>query len=251
MLLRENLKATNSLTKYPSILTYHALGERGRLTGELQVPFGEGPLFASEKIDGTNARIICHAGDYLVGSREELLHARGDCIWNPSMGIVDALVGTDERIASLTRPAQHVTVVYGEVYGGKITSASKQYTSGCAVGFRVFDVVSFEEDEFRAMLTWETARIASWRDSGGQRFLDDLVLNQFAEMSRLELVPHVTTLDSLPCDRAEVLAMMRAVLPETRAGLDVNGRAEGLVVRTPTRSRIAKLRFEDYERNLR
>ncbi len=30
-----DLKKINSLTKYPSILTYHKLGERGRLTEEL------------------------------------------------------------------------------------------------------------------------------------------------------------------------------------------------------------------------
>lgn len=30
-----DLKKMNSLTKYPSILTYHQLGERGRLTEEL------------------------------------------------------------------------------------------------------------------------------------------------------------------------------------------------------------------------
>jgi hypothetical protein len=38
----------------------------------------------------------------------------------------------------------------------------------------------------------------------------------------------------------------------TRAGLDrAAGRPEGLVVRNKDRSKIAKLRFEDYERTLR
>lgn len=97
-MLAEDLRAINSLTKYPSILTYHALGDRGRVSDRVQVDFGTDPVLVTEKIDGTNARIICRDGDYLIGSREELLHARGDRVHNPAMGIVDAMRPIADRM---------------------------------------------------------------------------------------------------------------------------------------------------------
>lgn len=36
-----DLRTINSVTKYPSIPTFHALGERGRLREEVQVSFGD------------------------------------------------------------------------------------------------------------------------------------------------------------------------------------------------------------------
>ena len=63
-----DLEALNSATKYPSIRTYHALGERGSLTEE--VTGFHGDVVLSEKIDGSNSRIIrLPDGDWLIGSR--------------------------------------------------------------------------------------------------------------------------------------------------------------------------------------
>ena len=46
--------------------------------------------------------------------------------------------------------------------------------------------------------------------------------------------------------------LLTASLPTTLVGLDgTDGRAEGLVLRAPDRSVIAKARFQDYERTLR
>lgn len=71
------------MTKYPSILTYHKLGEKGKLLDEVQVPFDQ-PAILAEKIDGVNSRIIIFPdGLYIIGSREELLYAKGDLIGNP------------------------------------------------------------------------------------------------------------------------------------------------------------------------
>jgi hypothetical protein len=47
------LTRLNSLTKYPSIPTFHPLGERGRLLDE-HLPVPAEPLYATEKINGTN-----------------------------------------------------------------------------------------------------------------------------------------------------------------------------------------------------
>ncbi len=87
------IEKLNSLTKYPSILTYHTMGDRGMLQEELS----EGaaftyPTYVTEKIDGTNSRIVLDfTGDYLVGSRENFLTAKFDRISNPALGIVDAV----------------------------------------------------------------------------------------------------------------------------------------------------------------
>lgn len=95
-----NLKAINSMTKYPSIPTYHNLDPRdGGLLDET-VPF-TGPVIGTEKIDGTNSRIILLPdGTYLLGSREELLYAQGDLIGNPALGIIDALRPIADNLAN-------------------------------------------------------------------------------------------------------------------------------------------------------
>lgn len=85
-----DLSKLNSMTKYPSIPTYHTLGEKGALLEET-VPF-EGEIVLTEKVDGTNSRIILLPdGTFILGSREELLFAKGDLIGNPALGIVEAL----------------------------------------------------------------------------------------------------------------------------------------------------------------
>ena len=77
-----DLDCLNSATKYPSILTYHGLGERGRLTEEVAT-FPDMAIL-TEKVDGTNGRIILPPGDdYFIGSREELLYDSG-CAAHPS-----------------------------------------------------------------------------------------------------------------------------------------------------------------------
>ena len=113
-----DLAKLNSATKYPSIPTYHALGEKGALLDET-VDFDGQPLIATEKVDGINSRIILMPdGCYLIGSREELLHARGDLIHNPALGIVETLKQTAERMVELvSTPADTITVVYLETYG--------------------------------------------------------------------------------------------------------------------------------------
>ena len=94
-----DLKFLNILTKYPSIPTYHVRGDKGRLTEEVGVDFSsEEKLNISEKIDGTNGRIIVSSYardltlDYLIGSREEILYAKGDYVITNTLDIVKNLM---------------------------------------------------------------------------------------------------------------------------------------------------------------
>ena len=247
-----DLGKLNSMTKYPSILTYHSLGDKGVLQDTVQIPF-EGRIIGTEKVDGTNARLIfCPDQSVLVGSREDLLWERRDLIGNPAMGIVDAVKETVPRLVeSLCRP-DHIAVYFVEVFGRNIGGGAKNYTKTGKVGFRLFDVVLI--DDFDEMFGWPADRIAHWRDNGGQKYVnaDDIV--KIAAEIGFEPVPALFDTDAsqLPTDLTGVYEFL-LTFPSSRCKLDdeANGVPEGVVVRSPDRSRIAKLRREDYERTLK
>ncbi|KUL29243.1 RNA ligase family protein [Actinoplanes awajinensis] len=245
-----DLRALNSLTKYPSIPTYHELDPRnGGLTGS--VTAFPGPVLGTEKVDGTNSRLIMlPGGDYLIGSREELLLARGDLIGNPSQGIVAALRAVADALPDQQLPVDTLRVYFLELYGGKIGAQAKQYSTRGAVGWRLFDVA--EVPDLAERLTWPAERIAAWRDGGGQSFATEDALQA---VTGFELTPRLFTVDGadLPADVAGMHAFLGERLPETLVALDDSGqrRAEGIVLRSPDRSVIAKARFQDYERTLK
>ena len=102
-----DLGKLNSMTKYPSILTYHNLGDKGILQETVQIPF-QGRVIGTEKVDGTNTRMIfCPDQSVVVGSREDLLWERRDLIGNPAMGIVEAVKETVHSLfEKLCRPTR-------------------------------------------------------------------------------------------------------------------------------------------------
>ena len=254
----EALGRLNSMTKYPSILTYHKLGERQKLTDIIQVPFDDDDdVIITEKIDGTNARIIyLPDDDFFIGSREELLHAKGDRIWIGTGGIVNAI---RDMSNSIRYNLNNVCVIYGEVFGGKVSSGSKNYTGHKNVGFRIFDILLVPRPQADDMIlgndNWTRQRIASWRDHGGQVFQDSQALLDTAIEIKQELTPRLCAIKGkdLPKSHQEMLDWLKMVTPKTQACLDNEAKAksEGVVIRTPDRSKIAKIRYEDYERTLR
>ncbi|MGH3923508.1 MAG: RNA ligase family protein [Pseudonocardiaceae bacterium] len=248
----EHLDRLNSATGYPSIPTYHVIGERGRLTEDRAVDFSAvdpADVRVTEKIDGTNARIIVlpkGMGGAVIGSRGELLHYLGDVIANPAQGIVGAVLDVARRAARMAPGQDDLVVIYGEVYGGTIGRGSGNYSAVGAVGFRIFDVAIIPVD----VLARESQRIASWRDSGGQRFLRADMLGSISRRCGVDLVPPLS-LGAPPASVRDTHGWLNGVTG-TLASLDVGGkgRAEGVVVRTSDRSLIAKIRAEDYARTL-
>lgn len=239
----------NSLTKYPSIDTYHKLGEKGRLLEELNHEF-TGDVVLTEKVDGTNGRIVMTPwGEWLIGSREEFFTASGDIVYNTGLGIVDTLRPITSTIKSCP-PPNTLHVFYFEVYGAGIGGQAKNYTTGKATGARLFDVVRITD--VKEKLEWDREKIASWRDHGGQYFFSDESINAYAEMIGVERVPVITTVRAkdLPTSVEGMHEFLKIHVPGTKVKLDDSGRgnAEGLVLRTGDRSMIAKARFEDYER---
>lgn len=257
-----DLRALNTLTKYPSIPTYHELDPKnGCLLDNPTVFYRDGytkldgPVIGTEKIDGTNARIILlppDDGGYLLGSREHLLYANGDLIGDPAQGIVEHLRPVADNL-TLVGADDALLVCYLELYGGKIGSHARQYTTRGAVGWRLFDVATV--GDLSEKMTWEPARAAGWRDGGGQEFADEATLRILAQTTGLALTPRLFTLDAsdIPASIYDMQGFLTSWLPETQAALDDTAHrgGEGIVLRTPDRSVIAKARFQDYERTLR
>jgi hypothetical protein len=181
----------------------------------------------------------------LIGSRTELLHYLGDVIANPAQGIVEAVRGHAARLTALAEP-DALVVVFGEVYGGKTAAGAKNYSTAGAVGFRVFDLARVPLD----VLDQAPEQIAAWRDGGGQPFAPTAELHATVDGLGLDGVPVLTPERALPASITDTHDWLRALLTESLARLDDTGRGrpEGVVVRTADRSRIAKIRFEDYER---
>ncbi|MEU8658987.1 RNA ligase family protein [Actinoplanes philippinensis] len=242
-----DLAALNSLTKYPSIPTYHALDPANGSLTEQPVPF-TGTVIGTEKVDGTNSRIIVLPdGSYLLGSREELLYAQGDLIGNPALGIVQNLRPLAETLAGAR--GDTIRVHYLELYGGRIGGQAKQYSTLGATGWRLFDVAVIDDLDER--LGWAPQRISAWREGGGQSYLHEDELHEVG----LDLTPRLFTVDAaeLPPTIEGMHALLGERLPRTLVPLDGSGHgaAEGVVLRTADRSVIAKARFQDYTRTLK
>lgn len=245
-----DLSKLNSATKYPSILTYHEMGDRGRLSPNVQVPFPKGQkIRITEKLDGTNGRVVMLRAEeakdlgrrYLIGSREEFLTADRDLVYNHCYSIVPALTPAANGLGNLPGVLR---VFFFEVFGGSELPAAKQYTDKKQLAARLFDVATIYLDTFELPIE----KISAWREHGGQTFASEAEL---AAMTGFERVPFIGCCDELPTGIAETYEWLKTVASSTKADLGGGkGKPEGVVVRTDDRKAIAKLRFEDYERTL-
>ncbi|WP_328372986.1 RNA ligase family protein [Streptomyces sp. NBC_00445] len=246
-----NLRSLNSATKYPSILTFHERDpKRGTLLEEATV--FEGDVLLTEKVNGAGARIVVFSnGDYIIGSREHLLHARGDLIANPKDGVAEALRPVADALWTPGGGGTQVLVLYLEVYGGALGRNAGQYTGHNRVGFRLFDAATVPED----VLSRTPAEVSTWREHVGQEFLTEEELQGMAAREGIELAPRLGTIPAsqVPTGIEEMHDFLTSRLPATLVALDADAghRPEGIVLRTENRSVIAKARLEDYERTLR
>jgi hypothetical protein len=242
----------NSMTKYPSIPTYHTLQPNGGLI-EPAIQF-TGPVVATEKIDGLNARIIYLPDySYVLGSREELLYARGDYLASSVHGLVETLRPFAEtKWNDVNLFPDSILVFYVELFGGRnLTPGSKDYTGQNGVAFRLFDIGII--GNYKDLAERSIEEIASWRDNGGQTFGTEHSLNLFSDESGVPLTPRLLTLDDaneLPRTVEATHDWLAEHATTTRAAIDTGarGRAEGIVLRSIDRSAIAKLRFQNYNR---
>jgi hypothetical protein len=262
-----DLRKLNSITKYPSIKTYHEIGERGRLNPALtdgETFLDRGDVSVYEKVDGENSRIILtrntgtrYSFDHFIGSREDLLFAKGDRIANPYGGI-SALLSPladhlEEKVWDYLRdPDIALVVLYQESYGGSSTRAGKNYTNNKTQDYRVFDVFSLTYTELNRLMGLPLDKIASWRDNVGQPFFNEAQKRHFIANTGLKCAPLLTTIPSgeMPLTLEDTHAWLKNY-EVTKVGINVEGKSEGVIVRSDDRSMIRKIRFEDYERTLR
>lgn len=257
-----DLDRLNSMTKYPSILTYHKLGEKGVLDDVVLSSFpAKTMLYGTEKVDGTNVRIVFTPNNHvIVGSREDFLWESKDLIGNPAMGIVEYFRPVVARLladnfyskfVATTKDISPMLIIYGELYGKNIGAAAKNYTVNNSLNFRVFDVVL--QNNYQEILSWDRQKISLWRENGGQNFLDCDKIALCAHNAVFETVPHQFEMnsDDLPKSLTDTYEFLQKFV-QTKATIDAfpknTGKAEGIVIRTKNRDAIAKLRFEDYER---
>lgn len=256
-----------SLVKYPSILTYHELGERGTLNNIINgEDFNGKQVYATEKIDGSNS-FICFttnddgcAEDYFIGSRTEPLYFNGDrIIVNKSQGIVETLKPAADHIMLFVDDGpndvqckpNHLYVVFAETYGGKI-NAWKQYSTSGKQSFRVFDVVEMPIDDAINVLEMSPDAISGWRENGNQPFIDVAALYNFCSELRFRQVPgqFCDSGEYIPNTLAEVYEWLQIFnKSDVKIDEDALGHSEGIVVRTADRKSIRKIRFEDYEKS--
>lgn len=265
-----------SMVKYPSILTYHNLGERGTLLDSLvdNKDFNNQSVYITEKIDGTNS-FMCFTtdvygriDDYFIGSRTEPLYFKGDrMIVNHSQHIADELKTIADEICDIfsykhnylpvvkSLWAYSLYVVFGETYGGKI-NGYKEYGRTGKHGFRVFDIIEMPSCCAKEVLEMDIEHISTWRENGQQPFVNvDRMVELCGGMEVLSIVPFLKvgiSGDTIPSSIESVYDWLQQ-FKDSRAKLDDDGlgHAEGVVVRTFNRSLIRKIRFEDYQRTLR
>lgn len=250
----------NIFTKYPSIPVFHKVGQRNILTDELNVDFGIERVWATEKIDGTNIRILYYGDEMILGSREDLFYYDSSIFCN----LKNQFIGSFETLKPfMTKEKWYrshgyhdtLTVIYGELYGLNLSKASKSYGQSKA-GFRFFDVAVYND---LSVLDFEPEYISRWRESKkeggvlsyGQNFLSEYGMSAFE--NRFPRVPFIPfELSDNPSHR-DILNSMRVAIPESLCGLTEEATLlpEGLILRNFNRTKIAKIRFQDYERTLR
>lgn len=255
---RIDLDKVNSATKYPSILTYHELGKRGEHIDSLMggQSFLNMDCEITEKVDGANTRIILYGDDYLIGSREDIIYAKGDRLIHPSaVALVNTVRGYADAISSIRNfTTDAITVIFGEVYGGKVTAKSKNYTTDTSLhDFRVFDVAEVKVSDIENKTV---EQIASWRQHGGQEFIatGELSLelgNVRSNGIQLHKVPVIKEISGceIPCLLDDTRRFLRAyAFTNVKLSVDAKGASEGIIIRSKDRSLIRKLRFENYNK---
>lgn len=258
-----DMEKLNSATAYPSILTWHKLGDRGRFINEVNADLqydADKELYVTEKVDGTNTRIVLCGDDYLIGSRDAFIYAKGDRIKSPDSlvrKIIERVIPVAEKCLNEFCASDDLWIrtIYGEAYGGKILSGSKVYGDSDDLGFRVFDIMKLDS---KYVLQSPIQQICYDRDHETFDYAQPSTIQFVCKNSGTDFVPYRAVIkeSELPLDIEEAARFLLdykkslSLLCDVGNGNQKFGRAEGVVVRSADRKFIRKLRFEDYSKTL-
>ena len=246
-------KRVSTLTKYPSILTYHNFSDTGiglapSLVENKLFP-AEEDCFVTEKIDGANSRIIVFNHDYIIGSRDLFLYAKGDRYGDPALNIVNTIKNcADKMVEILEQQDEFLYVIYGETYGGSINS-SKNYTIDKTYSYCMFDIAALPLTTAETILNYGIESLLSWREYKNTHWKTTDELKKLADECQTNIVPYLEVMKGkdMPITLKDTYNWLKQYY-DTRAGINNIGKSEGVVARTGNRSLIRKIRFNDYEK---
>lgn len=258
----------NSMTKYPSILTYHKTAPRGGLLPELTEGENRADhvLFVTEKVDGANSRIVFFTNedgrikDFFIGSRENMLYVSGDRCFNEDGHIVENILTVAEEIIThaalddVQLPPESIVTFYFEHFGGH-NNGWKQYTAGDNYGARLFDIKTITYEDANRFLQMNNDQLAGARENDqiGTWYSVGHML-AICGVLGIRHVPYVDTMngEDMPETLRDTYEWLK-FFAESHVILDDKalGHAEGVVIRSENRTYIKKIRFEDYQKTER
>lgn len=257
----------DSMTKYPSMPNYHSMENQKMLKVpvEIAVDFIGESVFLFEKIDGMNMRLIFgFDGMVYLGTRDRLVFGPVhytklcDCyMHNYNVEIFKLLILPHlESIYQFMRNVKIIMqtgpsfiVMYFELYGSEIGDQSKNYSTDTSKKAIALLDIAWVEDEPK-VLAMKLESLRSWRDRGGQTYLGIYNVYRMAEQIGLSCPPQLTKepmanfrIDSIH----DAFNLIKAWSGLTRVNLDgKEGKSEGIIVRNEDRTKIAKLRIDEY-----
>ena len=255
-----DLHKLNILTKYPSIYTRHSLDNKGQASNDIEVQVkDEDVYYLTEKIDGTNSRIIIFPDNrYVIGSREEFLTADNDLIRNNTLGITTTVLPYAEHIKQYIKEHQdilhdNIIVIYGETFGGHSHKNGIAYSGDRSrYAFRMFDIQRISIETLNSLLEKDETRIATWREHNNQNWFTFDELELMGSLLKIPTVPFIAKLKGtdIPKEPEKMLDWIKNILPETKEKLDATakGFAEGIICRTSDRKTILKIRNANYKK---
>lgn len=245
-------KSINSLFKYPSILTYHKLDKKGKKAiNELNSDINMcGPFWVTEKIDGSNIRIIITNDEYIIGTREKLVFFsyKENLLSNDIRPLIDYLnsnyIDNISKLQSLDLSGK-ILVIYGELFGSKITNS--RYTDKILnkYGYMIFDAYMIDIDEIKNILSMDIQKIVYWRDHH-KKWYNNNQLQALSNLSGFKIVPLRNKVDNLPLNKDDTYKWLTNYKDSMVSLIDKSSNAEGVVVRNFDRSYIRKIRIEEY-----
>jgi len=188
--------------KYPKIETLFRRDKNFKVTNEIRLPEFENikNWLLTEKIDGTNIRIIYTPEDKL------LIRGRTDRASIPTFLLEELQkMFTVEKIkAVLNNPIKKGLCLYGEGYGAKIQKGGGNYNKGNS--FRLFDI-------------WIDGRWLEWDK-----------IEEIAEQLQISTVPRFNGLIGIKTATTLVKAKQYSTVAQEEG--NTNCEAEGIVART-------------------
>jgi hypothetical protein len=242
----------NALTRYPVVPTYHVPGAQNCPTGRVKVSFAQEPdLIFSEKIAGHSIRIILTSQGYFVGNKTEILAWNEDIATLPTNPILEGMQENANNFHQMYAPkGEGVKVLFGVFFGGSSHPHSRQYTGGDSQlnSFRLSDAFNLSPEEFSNLLSQSPEQIGEWRENNQQPFFSEAALLGLGIPVNPRLLGNHP-----PINPTATHTWMKQILPKSKASLNYQaaGKPNGILIRTPNRSKIAKLSFAEYEKLLK